>query len=372
MIWKADLLNGRYRNPILYTDYSDPDAIRVGDDYYMTASSFCNVPGLPLLHSKDLVNWELMGYALCRLPEFRYRDPMHGCGVWAPAIRYHEGLFYIFFPMPDEGIYMIKAKRPEGTWSEPVKLYDGAGFIDPCPFWDEDGKAYLVNAVAKSRIGYKSVLFLSEMSQDGTKLLSPPRRIYDGTADGNITTEGPKLYKKYGYYYIFAPAGGVKCGWQIVLRSREIYGPYEVRTVMRQGKTGVNGPHQGAWVDTPAGTDWFLHFQDVFAAGRIVHLQPVQWTKDLWPVIGRPSEEDATVGEPVEEWDIPVQITETGEPDLFSGKTDTGQLPTMHTEEKPRKLELTDKSGKLVSGWQWNANPAPEWCCLSDGCQGIR
>ena len=150
MIWKADLGNGRYKNPILYTDYSDPDVIRVGSDFYMTASSFNNVPGLPILHSRDLVNWEHIGYALQKLPEFRYRDPMHGCGVWAPSLRFHDGIYYIYFSMPDEGIYMIMAHTPGGRWSDPVKVYDGAGFIDPCPFWDEDGKAYLVNAVAKS------------------------------------------------------------------------------------------------------------------------------------------------------------------------------------------------------------------------------
>ena len=113
-----DKINRKYSNPIIYADYSDPDAIRVGDDYYMTASSFSNVPGLPVLHSRDLVHWKLINYALKKIPEFRYREPMHGCGVWAPAIRYHEGLFYICFPMPDEGIYMITAKDPAGEWSE--------------------------------------------------------------------------------------------------------------------------------------------------------------------------------------------------------------------------------------------------------------
>ena len=343
MLWKADLGNGRYKNPILYTDYSDPDVVRVGSDFYMTASSFNNVPGLPILHSKDLVNWEHIGYALQKLPEFRYRDPIHGCGVWAPSIRYHDGIYYIYFPMPDEGIYMITAHNPGGRWSEPVKVYHGAGFIDPCPFWDEDGRAYLVNAVAKSRIGYKSVLYLSEMSPDGKRLISDPVQIYDGTADGNVTTEGPKLYKKYGYYYIFAPAGGVKTGWQIVLRSKEIGGPYEVRTVMRQGNTGVNGPHQGAWVDTPQGTEWFIHFQDVFAAGRILHLQPMQWTADFWPIIGQSMMTAAFSGEPVTDFEKPVKTENSTEREI------------------QRELPLTGITGKLVPGWQWNANPSPTW-----------
>lgn len=356
MIWQADLKNGMYQNPILYTDYSDPDAIRVGADYYMTASSFCNVPGLPVLHSKDLVNWNLVGYALQKIPEFRYREPIHGCGVWAPAIRYHEGTFYICFPMPDEGLYMVTAKDPAGEWDAPVKIYDGAGLIDPCPFWDEDGRAYLVCGVAKSRIGYKSVLHMFEMSPDGKKLLTDPVRIYDGTADGNTTTEGPKLYKKDGYYYIFAPAGGVKTGWQIVLRSKEIYGPYEVRTVMKQGNTGVNGPHQGAWVTDVSGRDWFLHFQDVFAAGRITHLQPMTWTRDGWPVIGRPSEADPTVGEPVLTWEKPAaqeSAVTTGCPDESEKLTD----------------KLTDPMGNPGLSWQWNANPKKNWV-TSSGKEG--
>ena len=123
--WYADLGDGNYRNPILYTDYSDPDAIRVGDDYFMTASSFCNTPGLPILHSKDLVNWKVINYALTNIPFERYTTPQHGCGVWAPAIRYHEGEFIIFFPMPDEGIFVTKTKNPWGEWSKPHAIFEG-------------------------------------------------------------------------------------------------------------------------------------------------------------------------------------------------------------------------------------------------------
>lgn len=165
-MWNADLGNGMYKNPILYADYSDPDACRAGEDYFMIASSFCNAPGLPVLHSKDLVNWKVVNYILPKVPEERYDKPVHGCGVWAPAIRYHDGTFFACFPMPDEGIYMSTTKDPFGTWSEPVNIRPGAGWIDPCPFWDEDGRAYLVAGVAKSRIGYKSVLHMIEMQPD--------------------------------------------------------------------------------------------------------------------------------------------------------------------------------------------------------------
>ncbi len=302
-IWTSDNGDGTYTNPVLCADYSDPDAIRIGADYYMTASSFSNTPGLPILHSRDLVNWELVNYALNKLPDSRYDKAVHGCGVWAPAIRYHYGKFFICFPMPDEGLYMITAEDPYGKWSDPVRIYEGAGRIDPCPFWDDDGRAYLVSGVAKSRIGYKSVLHIQEMQPDGMGLIGEPVVVFDGNENDQTTIEGPKLYKRNGWYYIFAPAGGVKTGWQTVLRSRNIYGPYEYRVVMRQGESDINGPHQGAWVDTVTGEDWFLHFQDVYAAGRIVHLQPMEWQDD-WPVIGI-AKNGNSYGEPVRKYRKP-------------------------------------------------------------------
>lgn len=209
-----------YSNPILYTDYSDPDAIRVKDDYFMIASSFSNVPGIPILHSKDLIHWQIINYVLDSLPDVRYDNPVHGCGVWAPSIRFHEGIFYVCFPMPDEGIYMCTSTDPFQKWSAPVNIRPGAGWIDPCPFWDDDGKAYLVAGVAKSRIGYKSVLNIVEMRPDGLGLIGPEIKIFDGNENDQVTIEGPKLYKRNGYYYIFAPAGGVKTGWQTVLRAQ--------------------------------------------------------------------------------------------------------------------------------------------------------
>ncbi len=339
-IWNADLGNGNYRNPILYADYSDPDAIRVGDDYFMTASSFSNAPGLPLLHSKDLVNWKVVNYVIDKIPDERYKAAIHGCGVWAPSIRYHEGTYYVCFPMPDEGIYMSTAEDPFGKWSEPVNIRPGAGWIDPCPFWDDDGKAYLVAGVAKSRIGYKSVLHMVEMQPDGMGLIGEEVKIFDGNENDQVTIEGPKMYKRNGWYYVFAPAGGVKTGWQTVLRSRNVFGPYEYKVVMRQGDSIVNGPHQGAWVDTVTGEDWFLHFQDVYAAGRITHLQPMSWKED-WPVIGV-AKEGNDYGEPVMEYRKPTVgagSNEICEPETSDGFT----------------------GNKLGLQWQWNANPEKNW-----------
>ena len=350
-MWKSDLGNGKYRNPVLYADYSDPDAIRVGEDYYMVASSFCNAPGLPLLHSKDLVNWKVVNYCIDRIPEFRYRNPIHGCGVWAPSIRYHDGIYYVCFPMPDEGIYMTTATDPLGKWSEPVNIRPGAGWIDPCPFWDDDGRAYLVAGVAKSRIGYKSVLHMVEMQPDGMALIGEEKVIFDGNTNDQVTIEGPKMYKRNGWYYVFAPAGGVKTGWQTVLRARNPFGPYEYRVVMRQGDSPVNGPHQGAWVDTVTGQDFFLHFQDVYAAGRIIHLQPMHWEND-WPVIGV-NKNGNEYGEPVMEYYKP-DIGKSSEE-----LADTDRYPVCEP-------DTSDDFSSDTMGlqWQWNANFDQSWYSL--------
>ncbi len=347
-MWVADLQNGNYRNPVLYADYSDPDAIRVGEDYFMIASSFSNSPALPVLHSKDLVNWKVINYCLKHVPEFRYNNPIHGCGVWAPSIRYHEGTYYVCFPMPDEGIYMTTTKDPWGEWSKPVNIRPGAGWIDPCPFWDDDGKAYLVAGVAKSRIGYKSVLHIVRMQPDGMGIFGDEVKIFDGNENDQITIEGPKMYKRNGYYYVFAPAGGVKTGWQTVLRSKNPFGPYEYKVVLRQGDSPVNGPHQGAWVDTVTGEDWFLHFQDVYAAGRITHLQPMHWEND-WPIIGV-NKEGNDYGEPVMEY---------RKPDI--GKTESElEDKTKYPVCEPDTTDEFD-SDALMLQWQWNANYDDSW-----------
>jgi hypothetical protein len=286
--WTADLGDGTYRNPVLFADWSDPDVIRAGDDYYLIASSFNRVPGLPILHSTDLVNWRLLGHALDRLtPAGFFATPRPGCGVWAPAIRHHAGLFWICYPDPDHGIHVITAPDPAGPWTPPRLVLPGKGLIDPCPLWDDDGNAYLVHAWARSRSGINNRLTAHRMTADLSEPLDDGVLIVDGDAiDGCRTLEGPKWYRRDGWYWIFAPGGGVADGWQYALRSRSVFGPYEARVVLARGHTDVNGPHQGAWVETPGGEDWFLHFQDLRAYGRVVHLQPMRWDADGWPVIG--------------------------------------------------------------------------------------
>jgi beta-xylosidase len=343
--WVADLGDGRYKNPVLHADYSDPDAIRVGDTYYMTSSSFNSAPGLPLLQSKDMVNWELVGHALPRLvPHDHFAAPRPGDGVWAPCLRYHDGKFWIFYPDPDFGIFVMTAEKFSGPWSEPRLLLAGKGIIDPTPLWDDDGKAYLLHGWAKSRAGINNLLTLRSMAPDASRLLDTGgQTLIDGNKIPNYRTlEGPKFYKHDGWYYVFAPAGGVEEGWQAVFRSRSITGPYEVRTVMDQGKSPVNGPHQGAWVRAQDGSDWFLHFQDKNAYGRVVHLQPMRWA-DGWPVIGEDGPH-AGIGQPVLTYRKPVAGAPAKAP------------PTSDEFDAPR----------LGLQWQWNANPQPGWYSLSE------
>lgn len=334
-VWVSDEGNGMYRNPVLHADYSDPDVCAVGEDYFLTASSFNCTPGLPILHSKDLVNWKIVNYALKKVePVEYYNEARHGKGVWAPSIRFHEGMYYIYWGDPDFGIFMVKTRDPYGEWDKPVLVKAGKGMIDPCPLWDDDGRVYLAHAWAGSRAKFNSVLTVCELNKEGTKVISDPVLVFDGNDGVNHTIEGAKFYKRNGFYYLFAPAGGVVSGWQLVMRSKDVYGPYEARIVMAQGKTDINGPHQGGWVDTPAGESWFLHFQDKGAYGRVLHLNPMKWVND-WPVIGVDKDGDGC-GDPVSRYRKPK-----------IGKTYPIETPVESDEFDTRKLGLQ---------WEWHAN----------------
>lgn len=334
-VWVSDEGNGMYRNPVLHADYSDPDVCAVGEDYFLTASSFNCTPGLPILHSKDLVNWKIVNYALKKVePVEYYNEPRHGKGVWAPSIRFHGGMYYIYWGDPDFGIFMVKTRDPYGEWDAPVLVKAGKGMIDPCPLWDDGGRVYLAHAWAGSRAKFNSVLTVCELNKEGTKVISDPVLVFDGNDGVNHTIEGAKFYKRNGFYYLFAPAGGVVSGWQLVMRSKDVYGPYEARIVMAQGKTDINGPHQGGWVDTPAGESWFLHFQDKGAYGRVLHLNPMKWVND-WPVIGVDKDGDGC-GDPVSRYRKPK-----------TGKTYPIETPVESDEFDTRKLGLQ---------WEWHAN----------------
>ena len=338
-VWCPDKGDGTYTNPVINADYSDPDVCvgPSGEDYYLTASSFQCIPGLPILHSRDLVNWQIVGYAIKdklyaghrELIE-HYNTVQHGNGVWAPSIRYHEGQYYIYWGDPDYGVFMVKTLNgdPAGEWTDPLLVIEGKGYIDTTPLWDEDGRCYLVNGWANSRAKFASVLTVRELSADGTRAIGQPVIVFDGNGTENRTCEGPKFYKRDGWYWIMCPAGGVPTGFQLAMRSKSPYGPYEHKVVLQQGKTHINGPHQGGWVHTKYGEDWFLHFQDKEAYGRVVHLNPVDWSTG-WPIMGKK-------GEPVTTYRKPKA---------------NGQLPTANPVE-------SDEFNSPIMGkqWQWQAN----------------
>ena len=331
-VWSPDNGDGTYTNPVINADYSDPDVCvgASGEDYYLTASSFNCIPGLPILHSRDLVNWEIIGYALNELePKEVFDKPAHGMGVWAPSIRYHNGEYYIYWGDPDYGVFMVKTKNPAGEWEKPVCVIAGQGMIDTTPLWDDDGRCYLVNGWANSRAKFASVLTVRELSADGTRPISHPVIVFDGNGNENRTCEGPKFYKRDGWYWIMCPAGGVPTGFQLAMRSKSPYGPYEHKIVLAQGSTNINGPHQGGWVHTKYGEDWFLHFQDKEAYGRVVHLQPVDWSTG-WPIMGNNGEPVLRHKKPLTSNHLPL-TTNPVENDEFS---------------EPR----------LGLQWQWHAN----------------
>ncbi len=349
-----------YTNPVLTADYSDPDVCVGPDGFYLTASSFCASPGLPVLFSTDLVHWSIVNHALPVVPNADYEPESdvpvkHGRCVWAPSIRWHDGWFYIYYGDPDYGIYMTCTTNPRGVWSRPVLVVPGRGLIDPCPLWDDDGKVYLVHAWANSRAGINSCLVVQELDSTGTRVLNAPVMVYDGTQDRasdaaslktnvqqvNHTVEGPKFYKRGDYYYIFAPAGGVETGWQLALRSRSVYGPYVSRVVMAQGTSAVNGPHQGAWVETAGEENWFFHFQESQPYGRIVHLQPMIW-RDGWPVIGEDPDGDGC-GQPVDEWQLP----------------HTGFPASRETLRMQPQTDDDFAGTTLGQQWEWQANYQP-------------
>ncbi len=312
----GDQGDGTYRNPVLPADYSDPDAIRVGNDFYLIASDFHFV-GMQVLHSRDLVNWQIIGQVFHRLTMSPKYDNMTGYaeGPWAPTLRYHNGTFYIFVCTPYDGLFMWHAKNPAGPWSKTITVKAVENWEDPCPFWDDDGKAYLIH----SRKG-AGPLILHRLSPDGTKLLDDGVEIYHGP-----TAEGPKMFKRHGWYYISLPEGGVSQGGQTVIRSKDIYGPYEKHAVLPYGS-----PHQGALVELANGDWWFLCFKSTGFLGRITHLMPVKWGVNDWPVFG-----------------------DNGHTVERCAKPNVGRVyPITHPGRSDEFKERT-----LSPIWQWNHNP---------------
>jgi len=338
----GDQGNGTFINPVLNADYSDPDVIRVGEKYYMVASDF-NYLGMQVLESSDMVNWKVISQIYDRMDYPGWNENKHfGGGSWAPSIRWHEGKFYVFFCTPEEGLFMSTAEQASGPWAPLHCVKKVPRWEDPCPFWDEDGQAY----IGRSQFGAGPII-IHKMSPDGKKLLDDGVTVYTGPV-----AEGTKFLKRGDYYYLVIPEGGVQTGWQTVLRSKNIYGPYEKRVTLEKGSTEINGPHQGSLVETPEGEWWFYHFQDAAHRGRVVHLQPVRW-KDDWPLMGVDIDGNG-IGEPVYVWQKPMASSDVFLPqttDEFTGNE------LYWVGQKQRALQLQ---------WQWNHNPVDEAWSLNE------
>lgn len=331
----GDRGDGTYANPILNADYSDPDVIRVGDKYYMVASDFHYI-GIQVLESADMVNWKIVSQVYDRFDMPGWDANNHyGGGSWAPSIRWHDGRFWVFFCTPDDGLFMSTATDARGPWSPLHCVEKVERWEDPCPLWDDDGQAYLGHSVLGA-----GPIIVHRMAPDGSRLLDKGRTVYTGPV-----AEGTKWLKKDSYYYLIIPEGGVESGWQTVLRSRNIYGPYERKVVLEQGPTPVNGPHQGALVDTPSGEWWFFHFQSVNPMGRIVHLQPAGW-RGGWPEIGTDTDGNG-IGEPVDSHGKPATTA-----------ADKPCLPQASDWFDGNELYWRGQhSSRLMPQWQWCHNP---------------
>ena len=342
-VWNPDNGDGTFTNPLLWGDWPDPDVIRVNDDFYMVSTSMHYVPGCPILHSKDLVNWEMTGYAVERYDEDPRYDMQGGNlylnGSWAATMRYRDGKFYVGFCTPygwgrEKGNFsMCIAERPEGPWERiifPEYMYD------PGLLFDDDGKVYVVHG--------QGTLYVTELAHDARSVVSKPRQIWSGRfknaheLGGHFGMEGAHVYKIKGKYYITCPAGGTE-GWQICLRSDNIYGPYEHRLIMNDSLSyPPNGLHQGGMVQLKNGDWWFVIMQDRGPVGRVPNLVPVTW-KDGWPMLGADGKDVITYPKPV------------------TGKRSRMFSPATSDEFNNRKLGLQ---------WQWNHNPDPARWSLTE------
>ena len=342
----GDLGDGTFANPVLNGDFSDVDVIRVGAKYYLTCSEFSYM-GMPVLESDDMVNWKVIARVNDHIPAEGY-DSMdkYGQGTWAPALRYHDGMFYIYVCSPHEGLWVTTATDPAGPWSEMKLIKTVDGWEDPCPFWDSEGNCYL----GRSQLGGGPII-IHKMSPDGMEILDNGHTVYTGP-----TAEGTKFLEKDGYIYMSIPEGGVSTGWQKVLRATDIYGPYEGKICLEQGSTDVNGPHQGSLVDTPDGKWWFYHFQSTPVLGRVTHLQPVEWV-DGFPLIGCDYDGNG-VGEPMKIVPKPIEGVNNmpfgpQSSDDFNGE-DIGVFWQYNHNPQKEKYSLTERPGWL----RWQSSQA--------------
>jgi beta-xylosidase len=330
--------DGTFTNPVISADFPDPDIIRVNDTYYMVTTTMFVFPGVTILKSHDLVNWEYCSNAVPRF-DFSPCYNLDGCnrygrGQWATSIKYNNGKFYLLFITLDEGGFICSSAKAEGPW-EITKI--PKGFYDPGLFFDEDGKIYVAHGYSK--------ISMTELDKNFAPI-SQDSLVYTG--DIRVGIEGTHVYKINGYYYLYCTYGGAD-GIQVALRSKSIYGPYEQKVVLSEKTPGVNfGVHQGALIKTQAGEWWTMLFVDRGPFGRCPSLQPVSWI-DGWPMVGVEGHAVVTYKKPNVGKNYP--ITDLPTSDEFTNSTLGMQWGWNHNPD-PTKWSLTQRAGylRLTSG----------------------
>jgi beta-xylosidase len=330
---QSDNGDGTYTNPVIASDFPDPDVILVDDTYYMVNTTMFIFPGVTVLKSKDLVNWEYCSNAVQRF-DYSPCYNLDGCsryghGQWATSLKYNNGKFYLLFITLNEGGFICSATKPEGPW-EIKKL--PKGFYDPGLFFDDDGRIYVAH-------GY-SEISLTELDKDFAPITRDSLIIKGDIRRG---LEGTHIYKINGYYYYYCTYGGLD-GIQVAFRSKNIYGPFEEKVVMSEKTHGSNfGIHQGALIKTQTGEWWTMLFVDSGPFGRFPSLQPVTWESG-WPMVGVNGKAVVTYKKPNVGIVFAAKVLPTS--DEFDGTTLGFQWGWNHNPE-PAKWSLTEKPGYL-------------------------
>ena len=329
-----------FTNPVIHGDVADPSIIRIDQTYYITGTSSEWAPYYPVFTSTDLVNWQQTGHVFDEKPEWTKSS------FWAPEWYQHKGKVYVYYTARKQSdniscIGVAVADSPTGKFKDhgPVVEF-GKEAIDAFILEDK-GKLY-ISWKAYGLDNQPIELLACKLTDDGLRLDGKPFSLLRD--DERQGMEGQHWFKKDGYYYISIPEGGVSTGWQTVMRSKNIYGPYEQKRVLEMGSTKVNGPHQGALVDTPEGEWWFYHFQSTEPQGRVVHLQPVVW-KDGFPEMGTDYDKNGI-----------------GEPMKICRKPSTGVETKAYAPQSSDDFEATE----LGLQWQFNHNPHDGYWSLTE------
>ena len=374
--WTADNGNGTFTNPLFYDEFSDPDVIRVGDDYYLAGTTMHSVPGLVILHSKDLVNWENVSYCFDRFDfnddkfALKNHQEIYGQGIWAPCIRYANGMFYVFSNVNGKGLQCYTSEKIEGPW----KHHNMQGNIyDLGVLFDDDGKIYAIHKYGE--------VHCTELKPDMSGPVEGSDRVI--IPEGNGIGEGHHIYKINGMYYListdYSPNGRTLCS-----RSKSIWGPYETRVIQadetygyhgadrtqvprgtkyRIGEdgtkfgvskagpdaTGCDNAHQGGIVQATDGSWWALFMQDFHSIGRTVCLMPMTW-KDGWPMVGL----EGNLGRAPRTW--------------FKPGVQSVVEPQQQTQPHAPYNRCENFDGKTLGRvWQWNHNPEEKMWSLKGG-----